>query len=90
MSICRVPKRKTPHANMSSLGALGRDPDPVEGEHDKLTLGPVDLFVFFLDLKSVVVFCCLSKLDFGEIDFTNDRLKLNFNVKPTSWDSRPF
>ena len=34
---------------------------------------------------------CSSKWDFGEIDFTNDRLKLKINVNPTSWDySRPF
>ncbi len=33
----------------------------------------------------------LSKSDFGEIDFKNDRLKLKINVNPTSWDySRPF
>ena len=32
----------------------------------------------------------LSKWDFGEIDFKNDRLKLKINVNPTSWDySRP-
>ena len=50
----------------------------------KLALGPVDLF-------GPKKRRCLSKFDFGEIDFTNDRLKLQINVNPTSWDySRPF
>ena len=51
---------------------------------NKLTLGPVDLF----GLRKRQF---LSKWDFGEIDFTNDRLKLKINVNPTSWDySMPF
>ena len=53
----------------------------------QLTLGTVDLFVFFGPKTRRF----LSNLDFGEIDFTNDRLKLKINVNPTSWDySRPF
>ena len=28
----------------------------------------------------------VSKSYFGEIDFTNDRLKSKINVNPTSWD----
>ena len=51
---------------------------------NKLTLGPVDLF-------GPKKRRFLSKWDFGEIDFTNDRLKLKINVNPTSWDySMPF
>ena len=46
---------------------------------NKLTLGPVDLF-------GPKKRRFLSKWDFGEIDFTNDRLKLKINVNPTSWD----
>ena len=46
---------------------------------NKLTLGPVDLF-------GPKKHRCLSKWDFGEIDFANDRLKLKINVNPTSWD----
>ena len=44
----------------------------------KMALGPVDLF-------GPKKRRCLSKLDFGEIEFANDRLKLNFNAIPTSW-----
>ena len=44
---------------------------------NKLTLGPVDLF-------GPTKHRLLSKWDFGEIDFANDRLKLKINVNPTS------
>ncbi len=54
----------------------------------KLTLGPVDLFVLFLTKTR---FVCLFLMDFGEIDFTNDRLNIKISVNPTAWDySMPF
>ena len=45
----------------------------------KLTLGPVDLFVPFLTPKTSI-FKFLQQSDFGEKDVRNDRLNLNFNV----------
>ena len=47
------------------------------GTH-KLTLGLVDLF-------GATKRRCLSEWGFGEIEFANDRLKMNSNVNPTSW-----
>ena len=55
---------------------------------NKIDIGAGGPFCTFLDPRNVVF---LSKSDFGEIDFKNDRLKLKINVNPTSWDySRPF
>ena len=55
----------------------------------KVDIGAGGPFCTFVDLKHIVF--CISKWDFGEIDFKNDRLKLKINVNPTSWDySLPF
>ena len=53
----------------------------------QIDIGAGGPFCAFLNPKNVDV----HQDGAGEIDFTNDRLKLKINVNPTSWDySMPF
>ena len=45
----------------------------------------------FVNLFCLYIYIYISEWDFGEIYFTNDRIKVKINVNPTSWDySMPF
>jgi hypothetical protein len=49
----------------------------------KIDIGAAGPFRTFVDSKNVGFD---KKMEFGEIDVTNDRLRLKINVNPTSWE----
>ena len=49
-------------------------------------LGPKTLTLGAVDLFGPKKCRCSLNMNFGEIDFVNDHLKLDSNYNPTSWD----
>ena len=81
---------KTAKGRQRPSKTVGFFPVFLFGTHklSQIDIGAGGPFCILLDLKNVDF---LSKRDFGEIDFRNDRLQLKINVNPASWDySRPF
>ena len=77
------PKRENPHPNMSSC-LWARAPPKLWGYYGNRAPRPGPRW-------GPGPGWSWSTSDFGEIDFRNDRLRFNFNVRSISWDySRPF